>query len=91
MRQILIGLWALLNLFSFILFLADKSKAARHVQRISEKTLLLSALAGGLGAFLSMQLFRHKTKHLRFQMLVPLFFILSLIILFCIRKYTEPF
>ena len=34
-----------------------------------------------LGAFAGMQIFRHKTKHLRFQILVPLFLVLHIVAL----------
>ena len=34
---------------------------------------------GGPGAFLGMQIFRHKTKHLQFQIFVPVFMILQIV------------
>jgi uncharacterized membrane protein YsdA (DUF1294 family) len=50
----------------------DKIKAKRDRQRISEKTLILSAaLMGGLGALLGMLAFRHKTNHTKFKIGVP--------------------
>ena len=43
-------------------------------------TLLLAALAGGAaGAFLGMRVFRHKTKHWKFRILVPLFLALEIL------------
>ena len=74
-------LWTLigLNLLSFALYGIDKSKAKRGAWRIPEKTLLLAALLGGsLGALLGMEVFRHKTKHWKFKLLVPLFLILHI-------------
>jgi uncharacterized membrane protein YsdA (DUF1294 family) len=72
----LIGLGAW-NLFTLALYGADKarSKSKRHKKkrRIRERTLLLCAfLMGGAGAALGMCLFRHKTAHLKFRLLVPL-------------------
>ncbi len=63
----------LLNLFAFILFGVDKSRAQRGAWRISERALLLSAACfGGTGALLGMRVFRHKTRHWKFRILVPL-------------------
>ncbi len=70
----------ILNIISYLLFFCDKQFARKNKGRISEKTLLLSAfLAGGLGAFLAMYSCRHKTKKLKFVILVPLFLIIQLI------------
>ena len=63
-----------LNLVAFALYGLDKLKAKRGAWRIPEATLLLiAALGGSLGALLGMELFRHKTKHWKFKVLVPLF------------------
>ena len=75
----ILWLWLLiLNLIAFFTYGADKVLAkikARHpsVRRIPEKTLLLlAALGGGIGAWLGMELFRHKTQHRIFRVGVPL-------------------
>ena len=63
----------LLNLFAFILFGVDKSRAQRGAWRISERALLLSAACfGGTGALLGMRVFRHKTKHRAFTVSAPI-------------------
>ena len=50
------------NLIIFFMYGIDKSKSKQRKQRISEKTLLISAaLMGGTGALLGMYIFRHKT------------------------------
>lgn len=65
-------LLAALNLASFALYGADKRRAVRGGRRIPERTLLLSAaLFGGAGALAGMYVFRHKTKHVKFTVLVP--------------------
>ena len=62
----------LINAGAFVLMLADKQKARKNRWRISERTLIGSALLGGsLGALLGMYTFRHKTKHLKFTLGVP--------------------
>ena len=68
----------LFSLISFVLFGIDKYKARHGLWRISERTLLLSAFFfGGIGAFLGMRVFRHKTQHLCFRILVPVFMVLQ--------------
>ena len=75
-RFLLIAL-AAVNLFAFVLYGVDKRKAKRDAWRIRESTLLLvAAMGGSLGALLGMELFRHKTKHVKFRVLVPLFLVL---------------
>ncbi len=69
---------AAINLISFALYGIDKLKAKAGAWRISEATLLLAALLGPVGAMLGMELFRHKTKHAKFKILVPLFLVLHI-------------
>jgi uncharacterized membrane protein YsdA (DUF1294 family) len=64
----LLGLLAIWNLLVFFLYAEDKRRAKRGLWRISEKTLLLSALLfGGLGAIIAAHLCHHKTKKIYFQ------------------------
>jgi uncharacterized membrane protein YsdA (DUF1294 family) len=51
------------NLITFIVFGIDKLLARTKRKRISEKTLICLALAGGsVGAVFAQKLFRHKTQ-----------------------------
>ena len=69
---------AVVNVFAFVLYGADKYFAVRGKWRISERNLLLIAAVGGsLGAYLAMNLFRHKTKYKKFTVGVPLIFLLQ--------------
>ena len=53
-----------MSLLAFILYGADKRKAAQEKWRIKESVLLSVGFFGGaVGALLGMKLFRHKTKH----------------------------
>ncbi len=61
------------NLIVMLLYGLDKLFAKMHSRRISEFSLLLCAfLLGGFGAILGMVLFNHKTKKMKFRLLVPL-------------------
>lgn len=63
----------IVNLIAFFLMGIDKAKARRGAWRIPERTLFLSAILGGsVGAIAGMQLFRHKTKHRKFVVGMPL-------------------
>ena len=71
--------YAAINLIAAAAFIADKHFAAARRRRVPERLLLLLAfIGGGAGAFFAMTVFRHKTRHLKFMLLVPLFIILHL-------------
>ena len=58
-----------INIIAFILCLIDKIKAIKGWYRISEGCLLFLSIIGGcFGMVLGMQLFRHKTKKLKFKL-----------------------
>ena len=62
-----------INILTFIVYGNDKRKARKNKWRTPESTLLMLALIGGAyGAWLDMRVFRHKTKHWKFWILVPL-------------------
>ena len=80
--RIFLVFYALMTIVTFVLYGVDKSKAKKGKWRIPEKTLLLfAACFGGLGAFLGMKIFRHKTKHTSFKILVPTFMIIQFILI----------
>lgn len=70
---VIIAYLLIINAVSFVVYGVDKYKARHQKWRIPEATLLtLAAIGGAAGALLGMVVFRHKTKHLRFVLLVPL-------------------
>ena len=76
--QIFLAALLLVNLVAFVAYGIDKRRAQKGRWRIPESTLLLLAFFGGaLGALLGMSVFRHKTKHWKFKILVPLFLALQ--------------
>jgi len=63
----------LINAYGFLLMLLDKRKAIKQRRRIPEHTLMTVAFLGGsIGSIAGMYLFRHKTKHLKFIVGLPL-------------------
>lgn len=73
------GIYVIMSVITFIAFADDKKKSKSGAWRTRESTLiLLSFLFGSLGAYLGMKIFRHKTQHLKFQILVPLSLLLHI-------------
>lgn len=63
----------LINAVGFALMLIDKWKAKHNRWRIKEATLMtVAALGGSVGSLLGMYTIRHKTKHLKFTVGIPL-------------------
>lgn len=88
MTKILLSYLIAINAIGMVLFGLDKlfSKQKGH-PRIPERVLLwLARVGGGAGCWLGMLLFRHKTKHIRFKVLVPLWTIIWVIGIFIYSK-----
>lgn len=71
--------FAAISLISAIVTAYDKIAAKKpKKRRIRESTLmLLAALGGALFMYLTMQLIRHKTRHLKFMAGLPLIILLQ--------------
>ena len=79
----------IINIISFSLMGIDKKKAQKSKWRIKESTLLWWAFClGGTGSFLGMQIFRHKTKHKKFIIFVPMCVIINIIVIILIYKFV---
>lgn len=71
----------IVNAVAFILMLVDKIKAKKNLWRIPEATLfLVAAIGGSIGSMLGMYTFRHKTKHIKFIVGMPLILAVQIII-----------
>lgn len=83
--KILIIYFTVLNILAFLLCAADKLLAIHGCWRISEKALFtVSILGGSFGMLLGMYLMRHKTKHKKFTIGIPLILFLQCVAVFVI-------
>ena len=74
-----------INLVSDLVCCIDKRQARCQGRRISEKNLFALCLAGGaLGMYFTMLRIRHKTRHKRFMIGLPLIILFQLAVLLLI-------
>ena len=75
--KLFLGYLAIISLISIVVCIYDKIAAKHNPRhRTREATLLLlSALGGSVAMFITMQLIRHKTKHVKFMVGIPLIII----------------
>lgn len=67
-----------INLITFLVYGEDKRRAKCGAWRISENMLIgLAAAGGSVGAYIGMQCFRHKTKHMKFVVGIPVIFLIQ--------------
>lgn len=79
----------IINLFAIFLMRYDKVKAINNQYRVNEKTLFLIALIlGGIGIYIGMYLFRHKTKHVKFTVGIPLIIILNILTIYYLISHV---
>ena len=70
---------AAISLLAVILTIRDKRAAKRNKWRTRESTLLLvAALGGSVAMLLTMRIIRHKTKHAKFTVGLPVIIALQI-------------
>ncbi len=73
----------LINIITFLIFAFDKYCAVKDKWRIKEATLLgLCFVGGALGGYVSMQIFRHKTRKQKFTITVPVLLALQIFLIY---------
>ncbi len=77
---ILVAAWlAFISLVAVIVTVADKIKAKRGKWRVPEATLMgISALGGSVAMLVTMIMIRHKTKHMKFMVGIPIIIALQI-------------
>ena len=81
---------AIISIVSIIVCIYDKkiSKKNRVELRTPEKSLLiLSALGGSVAMFITMLIIRHKTKHFKFMVGIPVIMIIQAAIIFALFHF----
>jgi len=69
------------NAVTFALFAYDKYCAQHDKWRVRESTMLFwAAIGGSIGAGAAMEIFHHKTLHLKFKFGVPLLLFVQIIL-----------
>ena len=87
MENALLYYLIVINILTFAVYGIDKWKARQGSWRISEATLLMLAVIGGtIGALLGMQVWRHKTMHLKFKYGLPLILLAQIALIYFINK-----
>ena len=79
-----------MSFVSVIICIYDKKISKRNnvKLRVPEKRLLLfSALGGSLAMYITMLIIRHKTKHVKFMLGIPVIMVLQAIIIFFLFKF----
>lgn len=79
-QKAIIIYFLVISLFSVIFTIYDKrASVKRPDRRVPEaKLILLSLLGGSLAMYITMQSIRHKTKHIKFMLGIPLIMILQI-------------
>ena len=71
----------IVNAAGFALMLADKHKARKKLWRVPEATLMgVAVLGGSIGSLLGMYTVRHKTKHPKFTVGIPVILALQIVL-----------
>ena len=77
-----------INALGFLLMLVDKHKARKNRWRIPEAILMgVAALGGSIGSLIGMYTVRHKTKHPKFTVGIPLILIVQLTAAYFVYRY----
>lgn len=91
MGQVILICILIMSIIAFFVMGFDKSQAKKRGQRIPERTLwLLAIFGGGIGAYVGMQMFRHKTKHTNFRLGFLMLMIVYAFLVFWIAKANNP-
>lgn len=82
---LLILIW---NLLTFILIKIDKTRAIKGRRRVSERTFFIAAfLFGAIGVWAGMYIFRHKTRHWTFKIIIPLAAVCNFYLVYLLHSF----
>lgn len=79
----------LLSLISIFVTVYDKISAKKGKRRVPEAVLmLLAALGGSAAMYITMLTIRHKTKHIKFMLGIPIIMLFQVIFLLWLNTKT---
>jgi uncharacterized membrane protein YsdA (DUF1294 family) len=77
-----------ISLLAVIITVYDKRAAQKKKWRVRESTLLLiAALGGSVTMLLTMHVIRHKTKHAKFMVGIPVIIVLQIVLIFAAWRW----
>ena len=77
----------IINILAVVFTVSDKLRAIKHKRRISEFTLMtLAVLGGSVAMIITMLIIRHKTRHLKFMLGIPIIILIQLVIVFFVWR-----
>lgn len=80
LHYILFAYLIIITIIGVALTVYDKSAARHGKRRIPEKTLMALGFFGPAAPiYITMKIIRHKTKHIKFMLGLPIFFIIHII------------
>jgi uncharacterized membrane protein YsdA (DUF1294 family) len=83
MQNFIVIALLIFNIFGFILVSLDKYKAKNRLWRIPERSFfILSILGGGIGIYIGLFLFNHKTRHWYFMVIIPLIILAQIVFIY---------
>lgn len=80
-----------INLLGLLIMVLDKFLAIKQLWRIPEIVLMgVAAVGGSVGCLVGMYGFRHKTRHLKFVVGIPVIIVCHLVVLyFTVFRYMD--
>ena len=88
--KVLLIYWLIISIASIIICVYDKKVSKKNdvKLRVPEKRLLFfSALGGSIAMFVTMLIIRHKTKHVKFMVGIPVIMVLQAVAAFFLIKF----
>ena len=86
-----IGIYlTVVSLWAAFLTLHDKRAARRGAWRVKERTLLLvSAIGGSIAMLMTMRMIRHKTKHAKFMVGIPVIIVVQTVVILFVWRHLK--
>ncbi len=90
MNKLIIAYLALISILAAVITIIDKINAKTDNRRIPEDFLLtLGLLGGSLSEYITMKLIRHKTRHNKFMVGLPVLLLIQITIIAGLWIYTQ--